>query len=52
MTVKRIRNLVAGTAAYIVPGVIHKDELHISDLLGKFKTIKNLKNIQFSEYKM
>ncbi|XP_063710356.1 IQ domain-containing protein H-like isoform X2 [Symsagittifera roscoffensis] len=33
LTVKRIQNLVAGNSAYIVPGVIHRDELHLSDLL-------------------
>ncbi|PFX15030.1 IQ domain-containing protein H [Stylophora pistillata] len=32
-TVKRLRNLIKGRDAYIVPGVLHKDDIYLADLL-------------------
>ena len=32
----RLESLIKGKTAYIVPGLMHKDDLYIADYLGKF----------------
>ena len=39
MLLCRIKNLVKGRDAYIVPGVLNKDDLYVADLLGKEKQL-------------
>ena len=32
----RLKHLIKGRDAYIVPGVLHKDDIYLADLLGEF----------------